>query len=306
MSVQQPKVTIGLPVFNGQEFIVDAIESVLQQTYPDYELVISDNASSDNTQKICEKYASQDPRIRYHRQPVNKGAGWNFNQVFQLATGEYFKWLAADDRIAPQFLGSCVEVLNSDPGVVLCYTRTAIIDQDGNTISEYDVHLNTDSHNAYQRFSDLVLEWSLCFEVFGLIRSSALNTTGGMGNFSHGDGVLLAQLGIIGRFQEIEALLNFSRKHARQSMRMFGTSESGGNDYHRYAMWFNPGLTDKLIFPNWKIFWEFYKSIWKFPLGWVDKLKSHFVMVIWIRRHIRHLLNDLIIGAKFILRSKKK
>jgi len=299
------KVSIGLPVFNGDEFLSDAIKAVLAQSFTDFELIISDNASTDRTQEICKAFSAQDDRIKYLRQSVNRGAGWNFNEVFRLASGEYFKWLAHDDLIAPDFLEKCVKALDADPSVVLSYPKTVIIDAKGEFLNEYHVHLNTDSTSTYTRFRDLVLEWSLCFEVFGLIRSKDLQRVGGMGNYGHGDGVLLARLGILGRFYEIPEQLNFSRKHATQSIRVFGLSESGGNDYHRYTEWFNPMLVDHLIFPNWKIFWEFYISIWRFPMSASERLLGHLIMIKWMRHHVRHLVNDLIFAVKFLVRKKK-
>ncbi len=303
MNAKQPKVSIGLPVYNGENYLAEAIEVVLAQTFPDFELIISDNASTDSTQAICEQYAARDARIRYHRQPVNKGAGWNFNQVFDLSSGKHFKWLAHDDRIAPDFLQKCVEPLEADPSIVLCYTKTTIIDAGGNFLEDYTVRLHTDSPVIHERFRELTLAWSLCFEVFGLIRADAIRKTGKMGNYGHGDGVLLAQLGMLGRFHEIPDSLNFSRKHAGQSMKVFGLSEQGGNDYHRYSAWFNPSLANKLIFPNWKIFKEFYRTIWLYPIGLRARIICHWIMLRWLRQHARNLLLDLAAAGRFLKRK---
>lgn len=92
-----PKVSIGMPVYNGEKFIHEALDSLIAQTFTDFELVISDNASTDETQTICETYALRDPRIRYVRQTENKGALANFQFVLNEALGEYFMWAAADD-----------------------------------------------------------------------------------------------------------------------------------------------------------------------------------------------------------------
>ncbi len=123
-----PRVSVGLPVYNGENFIKDALDSILAQTFEDFELIISDNASTDGTQQICRQYTSKDQRIRYIRNDGNIGASKNFNQVFELSSGEYFKWIAHDDLCAPEFLERCVEVLDQDPSIVLCFARPKAID----------------------------------------------------------------------------------------------------------------------------------------------------------------------------------
>src|SRR5690242_6344650 len=104
MGTTSPKVSIGLPVYNGERFLAEAIDSVLAQTFTDFELIISDNASTDRTPEICKAYAEKDSRIRYYRNEENQGASWNFNRVFELSRGMCFQWLAHDDYIAPGFL----------------------------------------------------------------------------------------------------------------------------------------------------------------------------------------------------------
>ncbi|WP_081588053.1 glycosyltransferase family 2 protein [Gloeocapsa sp. PCC 7428] len=93
----RPRISIGMPVYNGEPYLKDAINSILNQTFEDFELIISDNGSTDRTEEICRTIASQDQRVRYYRNEQNLGAGWNFNRVVDLATGEYFRWACHDD-----------------------------------------------------------------------------------------------------------------------------------------------------------------------------------------------------------------
>src|ERR1700726_2570792 len=97
------KVSLGLPVYNGERFVKHAIQSVLDQTFSDFELIISDNASTDSTPDTCEEFARKDPRVPYIRQEINIGAKANFNRVFEYSRGEYFKWVAADDVCGPRY-----------------------------------------------------------------------------------------------------------------------------------------------------------------------------------------------------------
>ena len=123
-----PRVSIGMPVYNGAAFLRESLDSLLSQTYEDFELVISDNGSTDGTQNICRAYATEDVRIRYYREEENRGAAWNYNRVFELARGEYFKWAAHDDVHAPTFLERCVEVVDNNPDVLWCFSRHTHVD----------------------------------------------------------------------------------------------------------------------------------------------------------------------------------
>ena len=109
-------VSVGLPVYNGARYLPAAIDSLLSQTFEDFELIISDNGSTDETERICRGYAARDPRVRYVRSDVNRGLLWNFRNVLELARAPRFKWMAHDDICAPEFLRRCMEELDADLG----------------------------------------------------------------------------------------------------------------------------------------------------------------------------------------------
>src|ERR1043165_9639676 len=123
------KVSIGLPVYNGANYLAESIDSILQQTYSDFELIISDNASTDATEELCRSYAARDGRVRYFRQKQNLGCALNSNFVFRQSTGEYFKWISHDDLHAPRFVERCVEVPDRDPSVSICCPKGVLIDE---------------------------------------------------------------------------------------------------------------------------------------------------------------------------------
>lgn len=106
-----PFVSIGMPVYNGADVIEQAIESVLSQSFRDFELIISDNASTDRTEEICRRYAAEDPRVCYVRQPQNIGAEKNFLFVIESARATFFMWAAADDIRCPEFVEKNYEFL---------------------------------------------------------------------------------------------------------------------------------------------------------------------------------------------------
>ena len=119
---EKPLVSIGMPVYNEEMHIQLALDSLLGQDYPNIELIISDNASTDETANICERYSKQDSRVRYCRNNANVGIVSNFGRVLHLARGKYFVWAAADDYWMPTFVSAMVEALEQNPNssVAMC------------------------------------------------------------------------------------------------------------------------------------------------------------------------------------------
>ena len=270
MSYIHPRVSIGLPVYNGEQYLSAAFESLLAQTFQDFEIIICDNASTDGTEAICRSFASRDRRIRYCCNPHNVGASANFNRTFELASGEYFKWAAHDDLCAPEFLARCVEVLDRDVSAVLAYPKAMIIDADSCELGPYTRKLHTDSPSPAVRFKEL-LKGHKCFEIFGLIRRDALAKTPLIGGYANGDGVLLVRLAFLGRFEEIPEYLFFPRRHSDQSMSMLG-------NYRRYAAWFNPKLGTKMLFPFWRRHFEYLRSIHMASLSLSQRIRCYRVL----------------------------
>ena len=113
-----PKVSIGMPVYNAGYFLRERLDNILSQTFADFELIISDNASTDSTLSICEEYSKKDKRIRCFRREKNMGGFWNFSFVLQQAKYELFVWAAVDDKWNADFLEKNVSVLESNKNIV--------------------------------------------------------------------------------------------------------------------------------------------------------------------------------------------
>src|SRR5688572_21737331 len=126
-----PLVTIGLPVYNSENYVQQSLDSLLAQTYSNFILIISDNASTDGTADICRRCAASDSRVRYYRNEINIGNPGNFNRVFRLCTTKYLKWATSDDLWAPTFLERAMEVMESDESIALCYPKSCVIEGDG-------------------------------------------------------------------------------------------------------------------------------------------------------------------------------
>ncbi len=215
----RPEVSIGLPVYNGMRYLERAIESILRQTYDNFELIVCDNASTDDTGTICQHYAANDARIRYHRNPSNLGAAANFNLTFALSTGRYFKWAAHDDVLEPDFLERCVAALEAHPDAVLSHSLVALIDQHGKRLAVYDSRIwGTDRPRQSVRLGGR-LSTSECVEVFGLIRAEALRGGPLIAEHIGSDWTLLADLALRGRFLIIPEVLFLNREHIDRGSR---------------------------------------------------------------------------------------
>lgn len=216
-----PVISIGVPVYNGENFLAEAIESVLAQTFGDFELIICDNASTDGTRAICEAYAARDARVRYYRNPRNLGAAANYNRAFALARGRYFKWLAHDDRLHREFLERTVAVLEERPEVVLCGSQVRVIDPNGVPIGAYKSILGeADVPSPARRFAVYVLRPHTGVDIFALIRRSALEGSLLHSHFHGADRALLAQLALRGLMVQLPAPLNEIREHDQRYTRM--------------------------------------------------------------------------------------
>ncbi|MBW4612657.1 MAG: glycosyltransferase [Desmonostoc vinosum HA7617-LM4] len=303
MNSSQPRLSIGLPVYNGEKFLEEAIDSLLAQTFTDFELIISDNASTDKTEEICRAYAKQDQRICYYRNSQNIGCARNFNQVFKLSSGEYFKWAAYDDLHAPDFIQKCVEVLDQDPTIILCNSQTSLIDEQGNFLQNYNIKLQTDSLKPYKRFDELLTK-HLCYQCYGVIRASALKKIPLMGGYGNADGIFLLRLGLLGRFYEIPEYLFFARHHPQQSMSMFwpdylsflNNSKDSAMvpDFYAYSVWFDSTNKGKVLLPHWKMFWEYIVSVWLVKLSLSERLRCYASISQKLKGTEYLLLKDLI------------
>jgi glycosyltransferase involved in cell wall biosynthesis len=234
---RSPRVSIGVPVYNGGSLLSEMLESLITQTFTDFEIVISDNASTDDTNETVRRCAAGDRRVRYYRNDINIGAAPNFNRVFELATNPtYFKWAAHDDLYKPTYLEKCVDVLDKEPDVVLSYTIVDVIDETGeNLLSEHPsywrgciesytdnqgrtgwmmgpLHLAETADPAI-RYYEFLNKMIACFAMFGVIRANALRRSGLHRSYAGSDRAMLAELVLQGRLRQVHERLYINRYH---------------------------------------------------------------------------------------------
>lgn len=255
-----PAVSVGIPVYNGDNYLEEAIASILAQTFTDFELVISDNASTDRTEEICRRFAASDSRIRYFRQPKNLGATANFQFVIDAARARYFKWAAHDDVIAPTFLERCHEVLEADPGCILVYPRTMIIDEHSQPKFGYLDVLAVDSENAAVRFRPVLFPGTgEPNPFFGLLRRDIIRKSCPLGIYGGFDAVFLGYVVLTGRVRVINEPLFLRRLHPRVSVAMHF-------DCLSYEQFQSGQKSRGLRFKNLRILREFLRAVNTVPM----------------------------------------
>jgi glycosyltransferase involved in cell wall biosynthesis len=239
-----PSVSLALPVYNGEKFIVDAIRSILAQDHKNFELIITDNASTDGTEKICRDFAASDQRVRYVRNERNLGAGPNYNLGFELSRGKYFKWCACDDRISEDFVSASVASLEQNQDAVLAYGTTQTIDQNGRLVPLVGKMLGPQlaDDRPMRRFKKFLNDRNTNFEIFGLHRSAALKNTTMHRSYYGSDKTLMAELTLLGRFIFVPGILFYNREHPDRSINIW--------DKKDLAHWIDTNASGKPYRPN--------------------------------------------------------
>ena len=272
-----PRLTIGLPVYNGENYLAESLDTLLDQTYKDFELIISDNASTDGTADICQRYVQQDSRVRYIRQPKNAGLAPNHNVVAEQARGELFKWAASDDLYAPELIERCIDALDQHPGVVLAHSWTARVDGSGTVTRAYEYPLNTSSPRAPERFRSMLFD-SGGDDDYGVIRIEVLRRTAMKESYHHADHTIVAELALHGRFYQVPDWLYFRRDHPDRAERANPTVRS------RCAN-MDPRRASRLRHPVVRLYgeyiWAYIRAIRHSPLSAEDRRECYWHLARW-------------------------
>ncbi len=273
-----PVVSVGLPVYNGERFIEEALLSLLAQTFDDFELIISDNASTDSTVEIIERVCATDDRVRLITNEKNRGAAWNYNRVFEASTGRYFRWHAHDDWCEPGHLASLVAALEAEPDAVLAHTWTRFVDDNNETKWLYEDDLRVESAVPSERLENIIRRLTYCNAVFGLMPRSALEESALIAPFPRSDVSLLYELAHLGRFLVIPEYLFVARP---------GRSTQANPTNRQLSQWFSPtGRGSRL--PMFWLWWASVCAIARAPFSWTERARSIFTFHrVWPQEAIR-------------------
>ncbi len=279
MAKIEPRVSIGLPIYNGESYLAESIESLLGQTFSDFELILSDNGSTDGTQDICLRYANLDDRVRYYREEENLGCAWNYNRVFELSRGEYFMWAADDDLRLPTFLEKTVEVLDRRPEVLWCFCRHSHIGPDGQVLTvaagRDASFLNPSgwdrtSPKPHQRFQSILLAHS-GLDIYALHRRATVARTGVYQPHYGSEKVLLGELALLGKYDEIPETLFHLRVHSRASSSLKTEAE--------LQHYIDPRVQPRFVFMRLRLLRAHWAALHRFPLGFVERTQCYLVLL---------------------------
>ena len=276
-----PRLTIGLPVYNGEKYLGESLEALLGQSFTDFELIISDNASTDGTSDICRRYEKQDSRVRYFQQPRNVGLAPNVNFIMGQARGELFKEASHDDLYARNLLESCIEVLDEYPQVVLVHSWTAKVDGSGNVMTAYEYPLTTATPRTPERFRSLLFD-SGGDDDYGVMRMDVRRRIALMGSHHHSDRTITAEIGLYGPFYQVPDWLYFRREHPGQNGRAPMRRRCANMDPRRANPWRHPAarLYGEYV-------WAYMRAIQRAPLSVADRRECYRYLAQWLTSHKR-------------------
>ena len=271
-----PRLSIGLAVYNGENYVAESIEALLGQTYEDFELIISDNASTDGTQDICRRYAGQDSRVRYFRQPRNIGMAPNHNFTIHQATGELFKTASHDDLYARDLLEQCVRALDEYPQVVLAHSWSAVIDSSGTVRELVEYPVATDAPRAPDRFRSMLFDgWG--DDEGGVVRTDVLRRTALHGSFHFADRTFTTALALHGPFYMVPDWLYFRRYHGGQSGKNVSVRQR--------CTTFDPRRANRLKHPLVRLYgeyvWSYVSAIQNAPMSPADRKECFRILARW-------------------------
>lgn len=286
-----PRILIGMPVYNGAQYIPEAIESILNQTFSDFQLLISDNASTDQTREICGEYVERDNRVLYYRQKDNLGMVGNFNYVAQCDVAEYFKWAAHDDILKPDYLQRCIDLLDANPFLSMAHCPTSRVDDQGKWLGIYE-DLGLSSHRASERFWRVL--WTInIYEMYGVMRSDLVKKTKPIDNFFGSERNRLAEVLLQGDIGYLQESLFSRRDHSSSMTEMHLASKKHGS-FSTMQEAHDPKAKMSSLQASSRKFSTYLDSIFRFPMPLTERIACLRHLIEWgyIRMFEGGVLND--------------
>lgn len=282
LPVHLPRVSIGMPVYNGARYLERAIDSLLAQTFSDVEIVVSDNASTDGTRDIIRRAAERDPRVRYSFNEANRGLVWNHRRVIALARGEYFMFAPHDDWFAEDYVERCVELLDARPDVTYAFSETILVDEAGQEVGRERVRQRVADASPSTRFWDLLVvqggvNW------YGMARRELFARIAPYRPVPRSERIVLAELALWGPFALVPGRLYFRRVHDGQAtaLRRSRRAEAAVLDPRRTA-----GFRSREVVLVAEYALGFLEAVLRAPLGMRERLRALRVYARWLVGHV--------------------
>jgi glycosyltransferase involved in cell wall biosynthesis len=288
----KPVVGIGLPVYNGENYLEETLLAIRHQTFAEFELIIADNASTDRTAEICRDHAANDSRIRYVRNTENLGAAANHNLVLELTRAPLFKWQAHDDQLTPDFLAKSVTKLEADPAAVMCITGARRLDGEGQEILRWNSPLHgTESSDVAVRFGTVIRTFFCSWtEIYSLMRRDAIVRTMLFRPFRGTDIAIVAELALLGSFARLDEPLLIHRDHDMRATRTVNS------DPDACLAWYDPKRRGAQIWHKWALYGSHLEAIRRHSLSRSERLRCYTQVVrsMLIPVNLKGLVRDVV------------
>ena len=290
--MSERKVVTGLPVYNAQKYLAAAIESHLSQSFGDFDLVISDNGSTDTTSEIYAAYANKDKRIKYLRSAENRGNRWNHRRVFDAidSPAQYFRWAGADDIMEPGLLQTMAEVLNTRPEVEAVVPDTKNIDDNGTIIGSMARTLDLQSSDVFERARDILMANYQHVIAYGLLRASTLRLMRTRPDYPGWDAIFAWELVLRGKMVQSAGPALLRRFHAGSISRVKTAKE--------IRKWVEPNSKAGMNFPHWTWAYERARVVIACPLSTRDRLRIGTFLARYTMWQRGQLINDVTQAAR--------
>ena len=287
MSEKLPRVSVGLPVYNGEDYVAQAIESILKQTFTDFEFIISDNCSNDHTEKICLEYGLRDSRIQYYRQPKNLGATPNENFLVGKARGEYFIWINHDDVFGTALIEKAVKILDRRASVMVAYGKMVTIDRTGAMIKEVKIGAELLNAAPYRRFARCVILENCVHAALGLFRTAGLRRILPNQPYPGSDHPMMAEVALIGELFEIPENLFFRRIHPKSSLK-------ANTDNRARKLWFDSSFSGGREHPFWLRYKQFIQAVLRHKeIGILEQILCLLIIQLWPIQQFRNVVGKM-------------
>ena len=288
--MRKNKVSVGIPVYNGEKWINETVGSILSQTYGDIEVIISDNATTDNTESICRDLSDKDSRVKYFRNDENIGVANNFNNVFYHSTGDYFKWSSVSDLIMPDFIEKCMDRFSCDDDIALVCPSTVLFNEEAGTEEKYVDGLDVSSDSAVERFINYLENIKLNNIMNGVIKSEALKKTGLFKNFLAADVNMIAELALYGKLVYLPEYL-FYRRMEEETATVYKPVDE-------VLAYYNPSRKNMMLFQYWMMDLYYLQIIKRSPLLATEKKILYRYIIKTMYWHKKTLWDDFMYSMK--------
>jgi glycosyltransferase involved in cell wall biosynthesis len=295
-----PLVTVGVPVYNGERFIEQTLAALQAQRLGDIEVIVADNASTDGSREIAERFAREDPRFSVLPSDVNRGSTWNYNRLLAAARGEFFAWNAADDVVLPDHVATCVALLREHPEAVMAFSRASHIDESGAVVRGFDdAGLDFLQPSPAARL-DLFFRHQAFHAAFGgLYRTQVLRDAGGFEAFFGQDLALGTRMALRAPWVQSQDATYQLRWHENQM------SKLQGGDPVRQTRIFTPTHRRPVAFPQWFLNYRLCAEVMNAPLSATERVKAlRAVLVGWTIPNWRALPYDVKRNAIRLVRGR--